>query len=362
MKKINPQSLRQLRKQKGWSQNDLATQTGLGKRRLVELEDCSVQFHDVRDSNFEDLCKALGATDAQLRGEEPITDPLPVNYVTLPSKITTIAQMNYDLISLSYGLSSDQLVQLAPLMFAILVEDSFVWRKEQLELGKQIQELKKQVRESQYDPEPSLHDSSIEEDFREEEAAIADRKVFSRPWWANVKTENGGEEPASDRFTDYISAKVNASEGRIQADLTIGYRNGRNIRDPDTKYAVKFDLLNALTDAEDVQMIAKLRLALMSGAVRLPNLLGGLSDEQLSLLFSDAGASSLGERIGNLLQSDVFSRVDEFTHLFAPEVYGFTDEAEGLRLDSLGFPVRMLQRHHRVAPQSDEQGDGNASA
>lgn len=360
MKQVNPRALKALREQKSWSKAKLSKESGIKTRRLIELENEDADFHSIREGSFEGLRRALGATEEQLRGEDPIGDPLSVKFVSLQSKITTVAQMNYDLINMVYGLSSDQLVQLAPLMFAILVEDSFVWRKEQLELRKQIQELKKQVLESLYDPDPDLADPLVEEDLPAEAAAIANREVFSRPWWADVKTEKGDTVPVSDRFTDFIAAKVNASEGRIQADLTIGFHHGRSIRDPDIKYAVTFGVLKALTAAEDVRLVAQLRLAFMSGTVRFTHALEGISDEQVKAIFGDANG---GEQIAKLFQSDVFPRVDELQHFYAPEVYRFDTEAEGLGLDAMGFPVRV--RRHELAkatPQTDDQGDENAPA
>lgn len=344
MKQMNPIALRELRNLKGLSHKALAEKARVAKSTIIGLEKPSETMHSVQDRTYDALRHALGATDAQMQGVDPPRESLPLKFVPLKGTITTVAQMNYDLIREEYGVSTDQLLQIAPLMFAILVEDSFAWRKEQLELRKQIQELRKLTRDSQYDPEPDLHDDLIDEDFLAEEAAIAAREVFTRPKEAELPDGYGH---ASDRFTDFVSAKVKSSGGHIRADLTFGYLDGRDILDPDTKYVVVPELFDATTAVGDQQFVARMRLWLMSGAMRLADLRAGRTTEQLA----------------EWLRSEVIPKADALEPAIAPEVYRFDTEAEGLGLDAMGFPVRV--RRHELAkatPQSDDQGDENAPA
>jgi transcriptional regulator with XRE-family HTH domain len=350
-KELSPTALQELRKLKGFSHQKLADQAGLSKSTIIELEKPpkkpSTAMHSVQERSYEALRKALVATDAQMRGEELATEPFPRKMVTLRSKITTVAQMNYDLVGKQYGISSDQLVQLAPLMFAILVEDSFVWRKEQMELQKQIEQLKKRTQESQYDPDPDLYDSDIQEGFQEEEAAIAVRDVFTTPSAAELPIENGTLSGyASDRFTDFIAAKVQASGGHIKADLMLDYLQGRDIRDPDTKYVAVQDWFEVLNDPDDIEFTAMLRLSLMSGAMRL----------------KDFSAGRTADQNAEWLASEVFPAANELKDILAPEVYSFNAEAEGLGLDGMGFPVRV-RRHvfSGATQQSVDQGGDLAS-
>lgn len=352
-RELSPVALHELRKLKGLSLQKLADQAGMAKSTIIELEKSpkkpSATMHLVQDRSYEALKKALGATDAQMRGEELATESFPRKMVALNSKITTVAQMNYDLVGKQYGISSDQLAQLAPLLFAILVEDSFVWRKEQLELQKQIEAMKKRTLESQYSPDPDLYDSDIEEGFREEEDAIAAREVFTTPRAAELPIHNGSPSGyASDRFTDFIAAKVQSSGGHICADLMLDYLQGRDIRDPDTRYVAVQDWFEALTVPNDVQFTAMLRLSLMSGAMRLKDFLsGGRTPEQYEEWFT----------------SKVFPAANELKDILAPEVYRFNTETEGLDLDGMGFPIRVKRSGLReAAPQSDDQGSGLASA
>lgn len=352
MKQINPIALKELRKLKGLSHKALAEKARIAKSTVIELEkppkEPSETMHSVQDRIYYALQLALGATDAQMQGEEPPRESLPLKFVPLKGTITTLAQMNYDLISEEYGVSTDQLLQIAPLMFAILVEDSFAWRKEQLELRKQIQELKKRTRESEYDfdPDPDQRDSDIEAELRAEDAAIAARDVFSSAWMeANIEAHGGLY--WSDRFTDFIVAKVKSSGGRIRADLTIRHIEGRDIRDPDTKYLAAAGLLDAKTPADDLEAAAFIRLLLMSGLIRLHDFRSGRTPEQRE----------------EWLRSEVLPNLETAMLAFAPEVYRLETETEGLSLDEMGFPIRARRHPNATSEtQCEDQGDENEPA
>lgn len=348
-KQINPAALKELRKLKKLSHQALAEKANTAKSTVIGLEkplkEPSETMRSVRDRIYDALQLALGATDAQMRGEEPPRESLPLKFVPLKGTITTLAQMNYDLISEQYGVSTDQLLQIAPLMFAILVEDSFVWRREQLALRQQIQELKKQVLESLNDPDPDVTDGTLKEDLLHEEAAILKREVFSRPLYAADQTPE--DAPISDRFTDFIAARVKASEGRIRADLRLEYFKGRDIRDPDTKYIAAAELLDAKTPADNPEAAAFGRLLLMSGLIRLHDVRNDRTPEQRE----------------EWLRSVVLPGIEAAELTFAPEVYRFDTETEGLSLDEMGFPVRA--RRHPLATsetEPEDQGDENEPA
>lgn len=344
MKQMNPIALRELRNLKGLSHKALAEKARVAKSTIIGLEKPSETMHSVQDRTYDALRHALGATDAQMQGVDPPRESLPLKFVPLKGTITTVAQMNYDLIREEYGVSTDQLLQIAPLMFAILVEDSFAWRKEQLELRKQIQELRKLTRDSQYDPEPDLHDDLIDEDFLAEEAAIAAREVFTRPKEAELPDGYGHK---SDRFTDFVSAKVKSSGGHIRADLSFDYLDGRDIRDPDTKYIAAAELLDAKTPADNPEAAAFGRLLFMSGLIRLHDVRNDRTPEQRE----------------EWLRSVVLPGIEAAELTFAPEVYRFDTETEGLSLDEMGFPVRA--RRHPLATsetEPEDQGDENEPA
>lgn len=379
MKKIDPKALRQLRKKKHWSMEELSKRAKVGKRRLVELEKTTSEFHEMRDGNFSDLCRALNATAGQLSGEEPITEALPSHYVTLRSKITTVAQMNYDLISAQYGVHSDQIVQLAPLMFAILVEDSFKWRREQLELRKQILELEEKLQETVYaDHIIGQYAATPLAIIKHEEDAINRREVFTKPLEARnallrdeevigdtffSSFDELSDHSLTDRFTDFMAAKLKSSPDAFRADLPginvspIG--TARNILDHEIWYISAQELFDQATEGDDDSITALVRIALLTGVVRLKD----ADPENMK------SPSRLKAWLFEKLQdTDVASMVAKIT----PEVIRrelSPDDDKIMGLDELGFPVVFEYAKGLSAPQiwgkqnsSDEGGHQNASS
>lgn len=378
-KKLNPAALKELRKLKGLSHQALADRAGLVKSTIIELEKPSKKpsetMRAVQDRSYNALRRALGASDAQLRGEEPITDPMPANYVTLRSKITTVAQMNYDLISAQYGVESDQIVQLAPLMFAILVEDSFKWRREQLALCKQVMELQEKLRETVYAEHVSGPDTISPSDvLNHEEEAIDRREVFTAPLEATnalLRYENviGAsyfdsfeelrEHHITDRFTDFIAEKLKSAPHACKADIPdIAPFSYRDILNPELRYISVPDLFDCVTEGDDEQATAELRLTLMTGAVRL-------QDADPDKINVPNGLKSwLTEQLRN---PDTVSRRKEIAPAVLHRELGGADEAKVMGLDDHGFPVILEQGKKRsfaevFATYSENEGDENASA
>lgn len=383
MKTLNPKALKQLRKKRGLSHDKLADKAKIGRRRLIELEKETAEFHEMRDGNFADLCRALSATPAQLRGEEPITDPMPANYVTLRSKITTVAQMNYDLISAQYGVESDQIVQLAPLMFAILVEDSFNWRREQLELRKQILDLQEKLRETVYAEHISgPYSISPSDVLNHEEEAIDRREVFTAPLeatnallrWDEViggesfyDFEELSKHRITDRFTDFMAEKLKSNPQAFRADIpSIELDFGRDILDHELRYIAVPDLFEHVTAGSDEQTTALYRIALLTGAVRLQG-----SDPERVM-----GLTELKAWFAEQLQNpDIVSKLAEVAPAISRRELRGPDEENSMGLDDLGFPVfverspeELLRKRDFAAAlagkpkTSDERGDENVSA
>lgn len=385
MKAINPKALKQLRKKRGLSHDKLADKTTIGRRRLIELEKETAELHKIQDGNFADLCRALNATPAQLCGEEPIIDPMPAHYVTLRSKITTVSQMNYDLISAQYGVESDQIVQLAPLMFAILVEDSFNWRRDQLEMRKQILDLQEKLQETVYAEHVMGPDALTPLDvLRHEEEAIDQRDVFTVPLEATNallryeevigntffdNIEDLKKHRRTDRFTDFMAEKIRSNREYFTCDMphidTSPMGSDRSILDPELRYITVPDLYERLTESDDDQTTAILRLALLTGAVRL-------SDAD-----AESGTKSTEMKawlVEQLKSPDMLSKLAEIAPSVSFREIRGPDEEGLMSLDDFGFPVILesppeTQQKRCFATglagksnPNDDEGDENASA
>jgi len=357
MKIISPKALKQIRQKPHLSLKELAQRAKMSKRRLIELEKeedklhNKIEFHKIRDENFADLCRALNVTPAQLRGEEPITDPMPANYVTLRSKITTVAQLNYDLISAQYGVESDQIVQLAPLMFAILVEDSFKWRREQLELRKQVLELQEKLRETVYAEHISGPDTISPSDvLNHEEEAIDRREVFTAPLegtnallrYEEVVGDGGFESfedlsahHITDRFTDFMAEKLKSAPQSFKADIPdIALFSVRNILDQKLRYIAVPDLFEHVTEDRDEQSTALYRIALLTGAVRL-------QDADPEIIADPTALKAWFEE--QLRNAEVMSRLAEVAPAISHRELRGPDAENSMGLDDFGFPV-FLER------------------
>ena len=388
MQTICPKALKQIRKKRNWSHAELGRRAKMDKRRLIELEKeqdkllNKIEFHNIRDENFAGLWRALKTTPAQLRGEEPITDPMPADYVMLRSKITTVAQMNYDLISTRYGVESDQIVQLAPLMFAILVEDSFKWRREQLELRKQVLELQEKLRETVYAEYVSGQYTISPSDVLEhEEEAIDRREVFTAPLEATNALLRGEEvsfdfgfesfedlsaHRITDRFTDFIAEKLTSAPQAFQADLPdIDLGSVRNILDYDLRYVSVRDLFEYVNEGDEEQVTDLYRLALLTGAVRLRD----ADPEKIT------GPTALKSWFVEQLRSaEVVSRLVEVAPAVSRRELTKPDDEKVMSLDDFGFPLISahapeFQRTRSIAAalagkksSSDDRGDENVSA
>jgi transcriptional regulator with XRE-family HTH domain len=379
MKTLNPKALKQLRKKRGWSHAELERRAKIGKRRLIELEKETAESHEMRDGKFADLCRALSATPAQLRGEEPITDPMPANYVTLRSKITTVAQMNYDLMAARYGVESDDLVQLAPLMFSILIEDSFTWRRQQMELRKQVLELEEKLRETVYANDiRGGHSFSTSDIISHEELGISNRDPFTEPLeavnaqlrWDEVtgtETFDNFEElkghRTTDRFTDFISEKLKLIPHAVRADIAdINVFVERNIFDQELRYVTEPELFDYITEGENERATAWTRLALLTGAARLH---GG----ELEKFHTRSELKKwLAEKIHD---PNLLSRLHEVAPTIMRKRLGDSDENWILSLDDFGFPEPLSKfspKHSFSASftdnpnTSDEGGNENVSA
>ncbi len=131
---IDPVRLRTLRKERSGSRLQLAKQSGINARTIQRLEK---EPQPSRKSTLTSLAKALGVEPGVLTGELPLPefDKVPASaskQVQISAQITSKARLEYDLIKHLYGVSATELINMAPLFFALLAEGSLAWRRERL--------------------------------------------------------------------------------------------------------------------------------------------------------------------------------------------------------------------------------------
>ena len=131
---IDPVRLRSLRKERSLSRLQLAKQSGINERTIQRLEK---EPQPSRKNTLTRLAKALGVEPGVLTGERPLPkfDKVPTSaakQVQISAQITSKARLEYDLIKHRYGVSATELINMAPLFFALLAEGSLAWRRERL--------------------------------------------------------------------------------------------------------------------------------------------------------------------------------------------------------------------------------------
>ena len=135
---IDPKRLTELRKRKRLNRVQLADKARLSQRQIVRLESEVLPRSTARDRTVNNLAKALDVEPGVLTGEMP----MPTASERLPDQLGPSRQVSawvqpevglaYALIKRRYGVNLTTLVNAAPLMFVLLAENSFVWRREKL--------------------------------------------------------------------------------------------------------------------------------------------------------------------------------------------------------------------------------------
>ena len=139
--KIDPKSLRRLRDKQGLTRPQLAERSGINKRTIQRLENEPQQCQKSRKDTLERLAKALGVKEGEegvLTGELPFHESGKApdsdsERVQIGAQIAPKVRLAYDLIKRRYGVTATEIINMAPLFFALLAEGSLAWRREKLE-------------------------------------------------------------------------------------------------------------------------------------------------------------------------------------------------------------------------------------
>ena len=138
--KIDSKSLRSLRQKQGLTRPQLAERAKITVRTIQRLENEPQQCQKSRKDTLERLAKALGVKEGEegvLTGELPLpeSDKAPASTserVQIGAQIAPKVRLAYDLIKRRYGVSAAEVINMAPLFFALLAEGSLAWRREKL--------------------------------------------------------------------------------------------------------------------------------------------------------------------------------------------------------------------------------------
>ena len=139
--KIDSERLRTLREQKGLSRLKLAERSGISERTIQRLENEPHRSQKSQGHTLNNLAKALGVKEKPgvLTGDLPLpnSDKAPTgddsDRVQMGAQVAPKTRLAYDLIKRRYGVSATEIINMAPLFFALLAEGSLAWRRKKLE-------------------------------------------------------------------------------------------------------------------------------------------------------------------------------------------------------------------------------------
>ena len=204
---IDPSRLRALRDGLKLSRDKLANQSGVSARQIARIEG-QEEPAVLRPQTLASLARALDVESAVLTGEKSLPPTRPQSDgVRLSVQTGSATRLDYDLVRHRYGVTTKQVIDLAPLLFTMLAESSLAWRREKLKQVKQkVSDLRELTQEHgqlhhavfQTDPQGclELEDRSIGE--ADLQGAVV---TAAHPWIADFTT---WETP----FTDFMRKVV----------------------------------------------------------------------------------------------------------------------------------------------------------
>ena len=144
---IDPKRLRRLREGKRLTRNELAAKSTISVRTIARLESETATATTPQERTVNKIAKALGVEPGVLTGELPLPDATGHLRPEGGQRRQVSAQLQpevisaYALIKWRYGLGLPTLVNAAPLLFVLLAESSFVWRREKAEEAREAANL-----------------------------------------------------------------------------------------------------------------------------------------------------------------------------------------------------------------------------
>lgn len=228
---IDPKRLKTLRQRERLSREGLASKAKISQRQITRLENETTSGISPRDHTVNQLAKALDVEPGVLTGETsmPAAGPRAHGHDGSPRQISARVHagigLAYALIKNRYGVGPTTLVNAAPLMFVLLAEGSFVWRRERL---KQLDEAVERLRRSGASHLLSTHVGvgRAEEGAFVESKSIEGRDLFGEDVLQFLREERGYTSDDTNPFAAYLSdlaAKIDDSDIVDVSSKDLGY-------------------------------------------------------------------------------------------------------------------------------------------
>ena len=203
---IDPKRLREIRVRKGLTRAALKERSQVSERQLARLERTTASRHKVRDYTMNQIADALGTKPEILSGEAPLPaekEKGKHEKIRITALMDTQTRLFFALIKRRYGVSPRNVINMAPLFFVLLAEQSLLWRKKKLgEIGEATERLRDLA-------EGAGHLSFVNATWRcddaadEEDRSISKADLFGRRLGEDIF--NLGYDPSKNNpFADYL--------------------------------------------------------------------------------------------------------------------------------------------------------------
>ena len=363
--KIDPDRLLSLRKKRGWSRPQLAKRSGITVRTIqrLESESESQRGQKSQEHTVDSLAKALGVKPGVLTGELPLAESgkVPVSdaeRVQIGAQVAPKVRLAYDLIKRRYGVSATEIINMAPLFFALLAEGSLAWRREKL---KEVEETKSRLEQIDGFWRGGLVSGSVvmDEGIAREEDSIAKADLFGEHLFSDTDTifieEDDLFDPSTDNpFASYLRKLEDELDITGVAYVDSDYlRFGWPLKFPD--YDICRDELDGIANGSHFAQIA-----LEAGDVRL-------SEIPEELMAEDAGeerAKWIEDKLSDTRKDVEKEMVDIISKIRNIPEGDFEESIKGVasELGLLATYINLL--HHRGISDPDgtlrkriEEGD-----
>ena len=132
--KIHSETLKKLRKERGYTQQGLAEKARVDKKTIARIE--GSKGGEPRGDTVRLIAKALGVENPQVLAEEPESDVVHEEFRKIGARRVKVkvplfdeAILAYDLAEEHYGVDMHKLINAAPVLFTLLAEMSLADRR-----------------------------------------------------------------------------------------------------------------------------------------------------------------------------------------------------------------------------------------
>lgn len=211
MKKLNHSVLKQLRNDRGWSQEQLAAKTksaglpNIDKQTISRLE--RGERDKTRDRTIEQLARALNVEPAVLTGELPLPELEHDSEPGTPKsqlnvRVSRAARNALTLVAQRYaGVQPSQIVELAPFLFCLAAEQSMRRRRDRVaELEGALEQVRKLEGKIWDQPVPDF--DYLEKQIEAERQSIDLNDIFGS--FAHEDPDFGFAASADDPFSMFL--------------------------------------------------------------------------------------------------------------------------------------------------------------